>query len=49
MKATETGIAGLLVVEPQVFGDERGWFMEAHSRIKLDALGIESDVTRFFE
>ncbi|OIO52603.1 dTDP-4-dehydrorhamnose 3,5-epimerase [Candidatus Uhrbacteria bacterium CG_4_10_14_0_8_um_filter_58_22] len=46
MKAIETGIAGLLVVEPQVFGDERGWFMEAHSRPKFDALGIESDVVQ---
>jgi dTDP-4-dehydrorhamnose 3,5-epimerase len=27
-KFTETGIAGLIVIEPTVFGDERGYFME---------------------
>lgn len=28
MRFTETGIKGLMVVEPDVFGDQRGWFME---------------------
>ncbi|MFA6604161.1 MAG: dTDP-4-dehydrorhamnose 3,5-epimerase [Patescibacteria group bacterium] len=41
MKTVETGIPGLLVVEPQVFGDERGWFMETHHASKFAALGIE--------
>jgi len=31
MQVTETPIAGLLVLEPRVFGDERGFFMESHS------------------
>ncbi|MFH2063383.1 MAG: dTDP-4-dehydrorhamnose 3,5-epimerase, partial [bacterium] len=46
MNTVETGISGLLIVEPKVFGDERGWFMEAHSRAKFDALGVESDVVQ---
>ncbi len=46
MKTTETGIPGLLVVEPEVFGDERGWFMEAHSAPKFAALGIEPGVAQ---
>ena len=29
MKKVETGIDGLFVVEPEVFGDHRGWFMES--------------------
>ena len=27
---TKTGIEGLVVVEPKVFGDNRGYFMENH-------------------
>ncbi len=44
MKIIETGIPGLLVVEPKVFSDERGYFFEAHSAPKLKALGIEPGV-----
>ena len=40
MRTIETGIPGLLIVEPTVFGDERGWFMETHSAPKFEALGI---------
>ena len=29
MRALETGLPGVLVIEPSVFGDARGWFMEA--------------------
>ena len=29
MKVIETGIPGLLVVEPLVHGDSRGYFMES--------------------
>lgn len=46
MKIIETGIAGLRVVEPQVFADERGWFMEAHSAAKFAELGLEPGVTQ---
>ena len=34
MKLTETKLKGVYIVEPQVFSDERGWFMETYSRIK---------------
>ena len=44
MKLVPTHIAGLLVVEPTVFGDERGWFMETYHEAKfhqgLKALGL---------
>ena len=44
MQTIETGIPGLLVVEPQVFSDERGFFFEAHSAARFAALGIEPGV-----
>lgn len=43
MNKIETGIAGLFVVEPQVFGDHRGWFMESWSKKKFEEIGINCD------
>lgn len=43
MKKIETPIEDLFVVEPQVFGDDRGWFMESFSKGKFKDLGIEVD------
>ena len=40
MQARETKIPGLLVIEPDVHGDHRGWFMETYSAPKMAALGI---------
>ena len=34
MNLIKTKLDGVYIVEPQVFGDERGWFMETYSRIK---------------
>jgi len=34
MKLIKTKLDGVYIIEPQVFGDERGWFMETYSRIK---------------
>jgi len=34
MKITETKLEGVYIVEPQVFGDARGWFMETYSEKK---------------
>jgi dTDP-4-dehydrorhamnose 3,5-epimerase len=42
MKTTATTIAGVLVLEPKVFGDERGFFMESYNqRAFNDAVGDE--------
>lgn len=46
MKKIETGIPGLVVIEPQVFPDDRGHFFEAFSAAKLEALGIEPGVVQ---
>ena len=42
MQVTTTPIAGLLVLEPRVFGDERGFFMESFSeRAFAKATGLD--------
>ncbi len=35
----ETGIEGMFLVEPTVFGDERGYFMETYNEAEFDAAG----------
>lgn len=40
VKATETKLKGVYVLEPQVFGDARGWFMESWSKRKMEEAGI---------
>jgi dTDP-4-dehydrorhamnose 3,5-epimerase len=44
MKKVETHIPGLVVIEPQVFADERGHFFEAFNAAKVAALGIEPGI-----
>lgn len=39
-KRIETGIEGLVVIEPTIFGDERGFFMESYSRRDFEEIGI---------
>jgi dTDP-4-dehydrorhamnose 3,5-epimerase len=36
MKIEKTPIEGLLVLEPRVFEDERGWFMESFNQMAFD-------------
>lgn len=43
MNVIETGIAGLLVIEPKVFGDERGFFMESWNKRAFTELGLDCD------
>lgn len=40
MKIIPTTIPDVLIIEPQVFKDERGFFMETYHQHKLAALGI---------
>ena len=42
MKVIESGLPGCLVIEPQVFGDERGFFYESFNHDKLAAHGLHS-------
>lgn len=40
MKVIETEIKDLYMIEPQVFGDNRGWFMESWSQKKMEEAGL---------
>lgn len=42
MKKIETGLKGAFIIEPQVFGDNRGWFMETYNEDKFRKLGIDT-------
>ena len=37
MRLERTALAEVVIVEPQVFGDERGWFMESWNQAAFDA------------
>ncbi len=39
-KFTETDIKGLYIVEPQVFGDSRGYFFESYKKTEFDKAGL---------
>ena len=40
MQVTKTNLDGVLILEPKVFGDARGWFMETWSARKFQAAGL---------
>lgn len=40
MKKIETSLSGVLLLEPQVFGDDRGFFLESYNERAFAALGI---------
>ena len=42
MNKIETGLAGCYIIEPQLFGDDRGWFYESYSREKFAQIGIDT-------
>ena len=41
MKVTETKLAGVLIIEPKVFGDSRGFFKETFQAERYREAGIE--------
>ena len=51
MKVIQTSLPGAVVIEPQVFGDARGFFYESYNQAKYAAAGItatfvQSNVSR---
>jgi dTDP-4-dehydrorhamnose 3,5-epimerase len=40
VKKLETALPDVYILEPKLFGDERGWFMETYSRAAFEQLGI---------
>lgn len=43
MKTIKTALGGVIIIEPKIFGDDRGWFTETYSKVKLEEIGINSD------
>ncbi|EIL98439.1 dTDP-4-dehydrorhamnose 3,5-epimerase [Rhodanobacter thiooxydans] len=43
MKVIETALPGALIIEPQVFGDSRGFFYESYNKAKWVEAGIDAD------
>jgi dTDP-4-dehydrorhamnose 3,5-epimerase len=43
MKITTTPIEGLLIITPNVFKDDRGYFFESYSKKKLEEYGLNLD------
>lgn len=36
----KTSIEGVTIIEPTVFGDQRGYFMETYNKGEFDAAGL---------
>lgn len=43
MKVTETPVEGLLIIEPRLFNDDRGFFYESYNKKKYQEIGITAD------
>ena len=43
MDVVRTEIEGVKIIEPQVFGDSRGWFVEQYNAGRYKAAGITAD------
>ena len=43
MKVIDAGLEGLKIIEPDAFGDERGWFCEQYNAARYKAAGITAD------
>ena len=43
MEVIKTDFEGLYVVEPKVFGDNRGWFFESYTKERYESFGLKAD------
>lgn len=43
VKVTETLLPGVLLIEPSVFGDHRGFFMESYNKQLFAEYGVDFD------
>ena len=48
MKIDETKLKDLIVIHPDVFGDNRGWFTESYNKQKYLALGIDNNFIKIY-
>ncbi len=43
MNVIKTALDGVLILEPKVFGDQRGYFLESWNRQRYEEVGIKAD------
>lgn len=43
MKIKQTMLSGVVIVEPTIYGDHRGWFIESWSKQTMDKLNLSHD------
>lgn len=43
MNVQKTELPGVLVIEPQVFGDNRGFFFESYTKSKFSEIGLDME------
>lgn len=41
LKLTETGLPGLLIIDPSIFADDRGYFFESFNQRSIEIAGID--------
>ncbi len=49
MKTVETNLPGVLIIEPTVFGDARGFFLETFHKQRYAAYGIPGEGSEFVQ
>ena len=49
MKKIETKLPGVYIIEPQVFGDQRGYFMETWSTRNFEEMGLHYDFVQMIQ
>jgi dTDP-4-dehydrorhamnose 3,5-epimerase len=47
MKCIETTLPGVLILEPKVHGDDRGWFYEGYNAVRFAQAGIDVTMKQF--
>lgn len=41
LSAVPTGVEGVLILEPRIFGDPRGWFLESYNEASFAEIGLK--------
>ena len=49
MKVIETALPGVLIIEPKVFGDARGFFLETFHKQRYEEVGIPGEQLEFVQ
>lgn len=49
MKVIETALPGVLIIEPRVFGDARGFFLETFQKQRYEEVGIPGEGLEFVQ